>query len=155
MEWLLDPNGFLTFAGYQSYAGKVQLRELRWTRGALCTELWSLWILWPRAIMEFLWLGRMKDKRLIQSALDLNLIDCGKGTRCESVSMMYTVVSSSIYSVLPVVECSCLLAKVYYSDIIEGCDVKPPHREQWKNNILLPKQFNGSMTTDCWRIPAM
>lgn len=38
-----------------------------------------------------------EGQRLIQSALDLNLIDCGESTRCKSVSMMCTVVSSSIY----------------------------------------------------------
>lgn len=35
MEQLLDPNGFLTFYGYQSSIAKVQLRELCWNRGAL------------------------------------------------------------------------------------------------------------------------
>lgn len=62
VKWLHDPNGFWTYPGYQRYAGKVQLWELRWIRGALCAELWSLWVLWPQAIMESLWLGHMKDK---------------------------------------------------------------------------------------------
>ena len=89
----------------------------------------------------------MKDKRLIQSALDLRLIDCGESTRCKCASMMCTVVSPSIYSMLPVVACLCLLAKVDCSDINKGLDVKPRVRQ--KNNNLQPKQFNGSMTPDC------
>ena len=31
-----------------------------------------------------------EGQRLIQSVLDLNLIDCGEGTSCKSVSMMLT-----------------------------------------------------------------
>lgn len=38
-----------------------------------------------------------EGQRLIQSALDLNLIDCGESTRCKSDGMMCAVVSSSIY----------------------------------------------------------
>lgn len=52
--------------------------------------------------MEFLWLGHMKDGRLIQCALDLNPIDCGERSRCEPVSVMRTVVSFLIYRMLPV-----------------------------------------------------
>lgn len=115
--WLLDPNGFLTYPGYP---GKVQLRELRWTWGALCTELRSLWVLLPQAIMEYLCLGHMKDKRLIQSALDLNLIDCRENSRCEAVSMMRTVVRSFIQSMSPPCLC-CMLAKVHCSN--SDCDV--------------------------------
>lgn len=56
--------------------------------------------------MEFLWLGHMKDGRLIQCALDLNPIDCGECSRCEPVSVMCTAVSFLIYRMLPVL-CLC------------------------------------------------
>lgn len=103
--------------------------------------------------MACLQLGQMKDKSLIQSALDLNLMDCAESTRCNTVSMVCTVVSSSIQCMSPVVACSCLLAKVDCSDINKSCDVIPLYREQQKNNNLQPKQFNGSMTPDCRQTP--
>lgn len=41
------------------------------------------------------------------------------------------------------------LATVCYSDIIERCGVKPLHSRGEGGCIHQPKQFNGSMTTDC------
>lgn len=48
-----------------------------------------------------------EGQRHIQSALDLDLIDCGESISCKSVRMMCTVVSASV--LMPVVACSCLL----------------------------------------------
>lgn len=75
---------------------------------------------------EVLVVGSREGQRLIQSTLDLvfhHLKDGDESSRCQCVSTVCTFVNSSLLPLLLV--CSCLLAKVYCSDINKSCDEKP------------------------------